>query len=363
MSGPKTTVWTIEPHTRAKHLILQRYLHAWLPIISSNRGRVVFIDGFAGPGVYEGGEEGSPVIALRALLDHAHRRLIASNVHFLFFEADAKRAARLREVVEPIAATLPEGSTATVMQGAYADLLTAGLDEIEANGKQLAPSLVFIDPFGVSGLPMTLVRRVLATPSCEVLINVMTGFMHRFIAAPEFEKALDAIFGVPDWRAARELQGAERVEFLRRLYLAELTRTDIAGGARYARLFSMLNKANQPIYDLVFATNHPLGMDRMKDALWRVDSTGGARFSDATDPGQATLLADGDEADRQLGAMLREAFAGRSVLWGEVEERIRRSAFRIRRRPLTRLAADPAFGMRIESPTRAIGPLTRFTFD
>jgi hypothetical protein len=51
------------------------------------------------------------------------------------------------------------------------------------------------------------------------------------------------------------------------------------------------------------------------------------------------------------------------VLWGEVEERIRRSAFRIRRRPLIRLAADASSGMRIESPTRAIGPLTRFTFD
>lgn len=362
MSGPKTTVWAIEPHTRAKHLILQRYLHAWLPIISRSRGRVVFIDGFAGPGVYEGGEEGSPVIALRALIDHAHRHLIASNVHFLFFEDDSKRAARLREVIAPIAATLPSGSTATVMQGAYAQLLTAGLDEIEGNGKQLAPSLVFIDPFGVSGLPMALVRRVLATPSCEVLINVMTGFIHRFIAAPEFEKHLDEIFGVPHWRPARALAGAARVEFLRRLYLAELTRPDIKGRARYARLFSMLNKADQPIYDLVFATNHPTGMDRMKDALWRVDASGGERFSDATDPGQATLLDVEAGTDDRLIALLRQHFAGKTVFWGEVEDRIRRSPFRILKNPLKKAAADPRSGVRIESPTRAIGPLTRFTF-
>jgi three-Cys-motif partner protein len=356
-------VWPIEPHTRAKHLILQRYLHAWLPIISRSRGRVVFIDGFAGPGVYEGGEEGSPVIALRALIDHAHRHLIASNVHFLFFEDDAKRAARLQEVVAPIAQALPDGSTATVMQGAYAQLLTAALDEIEGNGKQLAPSLVFIDPFGVSGLPMALVRRVLATPSCEVLINVMTGFMHRFVGAPEFEKHLDDIFGVPQWREARALEGAARVSFLRRLYLAELTRSDVAGRARYARLFSMFNKANQPIYDLVFATNHQLGVDRMKDALWRVDARGGERFSDATDPGQATLLDDSAGVEDRLVARLRATFAGRTVYWGEVEEAIRQSPFRIRRNPLKKAAADPASGVRMDSPGRGIGPLTRFTFD
>ena len=66
MSGPKQTIWTLDPHTRAKHLILQRYLHAWIPIIALGRGRAVFIDGFAGPGVYAGGEEGSPIIAMRA---------------------------------------------------------------------------------------------------------------------------------------------------------------------------------------------------------------------------------------------------------------------------------------------------------
>lgn len=363
MTGPKTTVWPIEAHTRAKHLILQRYMHAWLPIISRSRGRVVFIDGFAGPGIYEGGEEGSPVIALRALIDHAHRHLIASNVHFLFFEDDAKRAARLRDVVRPYAEALPPGCTATVMQGAYADLLNAALDEIEANGKQLAPSLVFIDPFGVSGLPMGLVRRVLATPSCEVLINVMTGYMHRFIAAPEFEKPLDSIFGVRDWRAARDLAGRDRVEFLRRLYLAELTRADVAGRARYARLFSMLNRSNQPIYDLVFATNHKTGIDKMKDALWRVDATGGERFSDATDPGQATLLDEGATHDEGVVAMLRGAFSGRTVFWSEIEERIRQSPFRILKGPLKKAAATAGSGVQMHSPTRAIGPLTQFSFD
>jgi three-Cys-motif partner protein len=355
-------VWPIEPHTHAKHLILERYLHAWLPIITSNRSRVVFIDGFAGPGSYEGGEVGSPVIAMQALINHAHRQSIKSNVHFIFLESDRRRAAKLKLTIAPLAPQLPIGSTASVHHGTYADLLTQALDEIESNGKQLAPSLVFIDPFGVSGLPMSLVRRILRTRSCEVLINVMTGFMHRFIAAPEFEPHLDAIYGMPQWRQARELSGQARVNFLRKLYVHELSRADSNGKAKYVRLFSMLNRAQQPIYDLVFATNHPRGIDRMKDAMWKVDSNGGEQFSDATEPGQATLLDPAALHDSALISMLRDAYAGQTVTWAEVEERIRNSPFRILKTPISRAAKEPASGISIQSTTRGLDSQARITF-
>jgi hypothetical protein len=38
-------------------------MQAWVPILTRYYGRVVYIDGFAGPGIYVGGEEGSPIIA------------------------------------------------------------------------------------------------------------------------------------------------------------------------------------------------------------------------------------------------------------------------------------------------------------
>src|SRR5262245_65441693 len=70
--APRDTIWPLQPHTAAKHRILRCYLDAWLPIMGSWNGRILIVDGFAGPGVYSGGEEGSPIIALRALMDHRH---------------------------------------------------------------------------------------------------------------------------------------------------------------------------------------------------------------------------------------------------------------------------------------------------
>ena len=58
MGSAKEKLWPLEPHTTGKHLVLRAYLNAWLPILSSGNSRVLFIDGFAGPGEYAGGEEG-----------------------------------------------------------------------------------------------------------------------------------------------------------------------------------------------------------------------------------------------------------------------------------------------------------------
>jgi hypothetical protein len=54
------TIWQAEPHTFAKHKILETYLIARAPILSSllrkirsRKGYLLFVDGFAGPGIYK----------------------------------------------------------------------------------------------------------------------------------------------------------------------------------------------------------------------------------------------------------------------------------------------------------------------
>lgn len=52
-----STIWPPDPHTRAKHEILENYLKAWFPILSRWSGRIIYLDGFAGPGIYSRSEE------------------------------------------------------------------------------------------------------------------------------------------------------------------------------------------------------------------------------------------------------------------------------------------------------------------
>ena len=84
------TIWSKDPHTDAKHRILEEYLKAWFPILSRHNKRVIYIDGFAGPGIYEKGENGSPIIALECLINHSQKLCERSTEFvFLFIESDA----------------------------------------------------------------------------------------------------------------------------------------------------------------------------------------------------------------------------------------------------------------------------------
>jgi three-Cys-motif partner protein len=90
---PKETIWPIERHTSAKHQILRKYLDAWFPILGTFNKRVVYVDGFAGPGRYTGGEPGSPIVALEAALTHQAK--LPGELVFLFIEKDTARADHL----------------------------------------------------------------------------------------------------------------------------------------------------------------------------------------------------------------------------------------------------------------------------
>ena len=43
------TVWALDEQTEGKHLLLRSYLDGWFAILGSFSGRLLFVDGFAGP--------------------------------------------------------------------------------------------------------------------------------------------------------------------------------------------------------------------------------------------------------------------------------------------------------------------------
>jgi three-Cys-motif partner protein len=62
--------WRSRENTRVKHDILIEYLKGFIPVLSAaNRGEPIsvlhYVDSRAGRGWYEGGEPGSPIIAMR----------------------------------------------------------------------------------------------------------------------------------------------------------------------------------------------------------------------------------------------------------------------------------------------------------
>ncbi|TAJ10651.1 MAG: three-Cys-motif partner protein TcmP [Nitrospirae bacterium] len=319
---PRTTRWPIEPHTQAKHLILERYLKAWLPIMASFNGRIVYIDAFAGPGRYSKGEEGSPIIALKTLLGNPlfqspKRRC---DVGFFFIEEDQERAAALTEELNQLEAQfpIPKWVSYEVINGEFASEMTKLLDAIERRGKLLAPTFAFIDPFGYSGVPLDVIARMARNPSCECLITFVYESIVRHGGKPEdwIQAHIDKLFDTNEWKSL--LAGPDPKE--RMVKMIELYRKQLTDKAkfRFVRTFSMFDRSNQAEYVLFFGTNNRKGLSVMKQAMWKADPLSGQIFSDKTDAGQMVLLQSGE--DLGLRYQLQEKFRGQGfVAIGEIE--------------------------------------------
>jgi three-Cys-motif partner protein len=286
MARPMETVWPIERHTKAKHRILRGYLDAWLPIMSQRNGRLVYVDGFAGPGIYAGGEPGSPIIALKSFLEHKYRERITSELVYVFIEENKERVERLREEVRKLG-ELPANVKIKVDFGTYEETFGQTLDQLEGEGKSLAPTFAFVDPFGYAQASMKLSGRFLQFDRCEVLIYVPLPFIARFLSLPEQEKALTTLFGTDEWKAARDVRGEERLLLLHDLFQAQLKREC---GLDYVRSFEIVTAHRNSGYHLFFGTKHELGLQRMKEAMWRIDPREGQRFADSTSRDQMTLF-------------------------------------------------------------------------
>jgi three-Cys-motif partner protein len=282
-----STVWKLERHTAAKHAILRAYLNAWLPIMGLHyNSRLVLVDGFCGPGVYQDGEPGSPIIMLNAFLEHRLRDRIKAELVYLFIDEDAARTAELEQQIQNLG-PLPQQVKYDIVTDRYENVFQTMLDELTTRGSRLAPTFAFLDPFGYSDAPMSLTGRFLSFRGCEALIYVPFPDIHRFIELAGQDRALNSLFGGSEWKKARPLQGHERLEYLHDLFKRQLEKEcDLA----YVRSFQIVAKHAARGYHLFFGTNHPIGLHKMKDAMWSVDPITGTKFQDSTMVGAPTLF-------------------------------------------------------------------------
>jgi len=311
MTKPKDTCWAIDEHTLAKHRILREYLQAWLPIVGTRFRRIRLIDGFAGPGRYLGGEPGSPIIMLNALLEHASRSKLTASIEYVFIEERADRYEALRNELDALRAVSPFPPNVTVdtRQGKFDRHMPLVAPENEPNRP---PTFAFIDPFGWSDVPMRLNSSILGIDHCEALIYVPLPFITRFVNDQAVEDSLTFLYGGDSWTAAREAAADARIGILRACFEKAML-----NHCSYVRAFDIRPDGNRG-YTLFFGTRHLLGLEKMKAVMWNVDPAGGCLYMDSTDPGQEVLFQ--PEPDyAQLESMLRQRFGVQTFTIEEAE--------------------------------------------
>jgi three-Cys-motif partner protein len=254
-----------------KHAILDKYLipYAMKTGKFAPAGRVAFVDGYAGEGRYDGGEEGSPALALRAARTLAGKRALEC----IFVEADKIVFIKLSAVVEAekgaCAAACLTGELLEHLD--YILSATAGI-----------PAFFFLDPYGLM-IPFEDVVKIFTRrpsgfgePATEVLINFNASAIRRiggYLTSPkEFAgrdlglARMDAVCGGSWWRDdwTQHDDKDEAEEAIVRGYARRLGQATGCGGWTT----DVRNRDDlKPVYHLVFLTRHRDGMHLFGEAL------------------------------------------------------------------------------------------------
>ena len=151
MSDNLPIIWEGSPHTFAKHRILETYLKAWMAIMSRqshklgiSKAELLFVDGFAGPGRYARGEDGSPILALKSVLSHTHDFYVP--ISFLFIEEDPERHNTLQNVVNQYVEAKGKSQRIkdiVVQKGDCETVLTRIFDNYEEAIQKIGPAFFF----------------------------------------------------------------------------------------------------------------------------------------------------------------------------------------------------------------------------
>jgi three-Cys-motif partner protein len=323
MSDALRTVWEGSAHTFAKHSILETYLKAWMPIMSRQarklgmlQAELLFVDGFAGPGRYAGGEDGSPILAIELVLSHSHDFHIP--ISFLFIEQDEKRRNSLNRAIALRNKRMSESQRIKCVKIEGADCeaaLNGFMNSRRRANRNIGPAFFFLDQFGFSNVSMKLIHRIMSQPYCEVFSYLNWDHMNRFLTDQAKWASLDRTFGGPEWRPALKLESSERSIYMLKTYKTALGKS---GGSKYVWHFAMSDSSDKLLYWLFFSTNNLRGLEEMKRAMCKVDPEGGFRFSDKDNPSQLNLF--GDYGDKALAQDLSSALRGESLGLPHVRE-------------------------------------------
>jgi three-Cys-motif partner protein len=166
--------------TKTKHFILQRYLSALGTIVGSRYKDFAYIDCLAGP--WESRDPGlsdtsfgTAVSVLRQVRSTLAARAIKPALRCLFIEEVPDRFTRLREFAESVK------DLECVAQNWN---FTKHVSDVVKFAKRERSSFpfFFIDPTGWEQLQTEIIRPILEVEPGEVLINLMTSWMSRFLS-------------------------------------------------------------------------------------------------------------------------------------------------------------------------------------
>jgi len=284
MAKSREIPWVIEEQTKVKHQLLNDYVQVWMLIIFrqqaklSLKQKVVYIDGFAGPGIYwadstrTSSVPGSPIIvAQKANECIAHDK--SRRVYILGIDSERVCAESLQNILKEKNIYQQNWE---VVYDTFEVTMEKIFSHLNKTGQNIAPAFIFIDPFGYSGFSMETLSRILRYPRTELFINLMVYDICRFLMEDHAQGHLRTLFGTDEYKKGESLTEDARASFIMDLYCRQLKAVAKAEFIQPFRI-NTPGQGTRPRFFLIHASQNIKALKEMKHAM-RKSSTQPFRF-------------------------------------------------------------------------------------
>lgn len=272
----------VDPHTRAKHKILEEYIEN-LIITLYGKGRYgvttfTFVDAFCGGGMYrdpETGElwEGSPSRIIKAVQKgyEKSKRQYPLNVQYIFVDSNKAHLDCLKNY------SLPQSDLELV---ANSEQCIFRNDEFEnlinwlifTVDKRKGHSLFLLDPFGWTQVSMNSIRKINGLTGSEIIYTYMIDYIARFIEQRNdiqfynFKQILEAENYYLDANPRRIETVGEQC-YLRNESMRLFRER---GKAKYVFTFSLIPRGNyRVLYYLMHMSANLTALEVVKESFWQ----------------------------------------------------------------------------------------------
>ncbi len=251
-----------------KHFLLDKYLVPLTYKVGSAWESIVYIDGFSGPWRvndpnFADSSFAVAIDALRRASKGLHERGKSVRMQIILVESN-KQAFQKLEVFSANKST--PGFGVKAICGEFVDQIPA-INSLVKDSCRSPFRFVFLDPKGWADIPMRSLQPFLKDRSCEVLINLMTRHIIRFLDEDDRAESYQNLFGRPGvLERLRNVpkENNERADQAVREYCRSLAQLC---DFKYASSAVILEPNEESIrYFLVYATNDFHGIEVFKQA-------------------------------------------------------------------------------------------------
>lgn len=240
--------------TLVKHTLLRNYLAGFGHVIGQTYGSVTYVDCFSGPWMAssEELEDTSFFIALEEL-KKARSTLLemgrSLRIRCFFIESDSDAYSRLEEFAEK---AREPGIEIETRRKRFEETIPEIIEFTKRDSTSFP--FIFIDPTGWKSVAIQTIRPLLEIQPGEVLVNLMTSYLHRFAKQTKlFSK--------------ERLQGLSGIDLDDEMVAQYSEALAKYGGYNYVVAAIILRaEIDTPQYRLVYATRHPRGVEKFKHA-------------------------------------------------------------------------------------------------